>query len=350
VTRLHDALIVGAGLAGSILAYRLTLAGQKVLLVSDPSIPSASRAAAGLINPVTGQRLVLQDNIKELLASAQHFYHDIEARFGITIFHEREMLRIFRSEKEKATWENRIRDPAYHPYIDHELHDDPDINVDHGAFLQYHTGYLDTNTMLDSLHQWFREQEILIEAPLLYSDVTIESGSIQWQAVQAGRIIFCEGWRGQKNPWFDWLPFQPVKGEILTLSTDLTIPTYIINRGKWLLPINKGTFKLGATYGWNELNETVTEDAKQELLDAMEHIFLTRPSARVTNHMAGVRPGTKDKQPFVGLHPEHAQMGIFNGFGSKGSLMIPWHAEQFTYHLMDGTPLPEQADIRRWHG
>jgi len=350
VNHSSDVLIVGAGLAGSILAYRLTLAGQKVLLVSDPSIPSASRAAAGLINPVTGQRLVLQDDIEVLLASAQHFYHDIEARFGINILHKREMLRVFRSEKEKAAWENRTRDPAYHPYIDHELHNDPGVNMDHGGFFQHHTGYLDTNTMLDALHQWFRKQEILIEAPLLYSDVAIEPGSIQWQAVQAERIIFCEGWRGQKNPWFDWLPFQPVKGEILTLSTEAPIPEHIINRGKWLLPINKETFKLGATYNWNECNETITDDAKQELLDAMEHIFLTRPSARVVNHLAGVRPGTRDKQPFVGLHPEHAQLGIFNGFGSKGSLMIPWHAEQFRCHLMDGTPLPEQADIRRVHG
>jgi glycine/D-amino acid oxidase-like deaminating enzyme len=124
----------------------------------------------------------------------------------------------------------------------------------------------------------------------------------------------------------------------------------MINRGKWLLPINKETFKLGATYERSELNETPTEDAEQELLDAMGDIFLTRPAVRVTDHMAGVRPGTKDKQPFVGLHPEHPQLGIFNGFGSKGSLLIPWHAEQFTCHLINGTPLPEQADIRRWHG
>jgi glycine oxidase len=350
MTRSCDILIVGAGLAGSILTYRLALAGQKVLLVSDPSIVSASRAAAGLINPVTGQRLVLQEGIEELLASAQNFYCDLEAQFDINILHKRKMLRVFRSEKEKAVWENRTHDPAYSPYIDHELHDDPGINTDHGAFFQHHTAYLDTNTMLDALHKRFREQATLIEMPLLYDDIIIESDNVQWQGVQADRIIFCEGWRGQKNPWFDWLPFQPVKGEILTLSTDSTIPTHTINRGKWLLPINKETFKFGATYDRNELNETPTEEAKQELLNAMEHIFPAMPSARVTNHAAGVRPGTKDKQPFVGIHPEHAQLGIFNGFGSKGSLMIPWHAEQFKCHLLDGTPLLEQADIRRWHG
>ncbi len=342
-------LIVGAGLAGSILAYQLKLAGQSLLLVSDPSIPSASRAAAGLINPVTGQRLVLQDNINALLASARSLYHDIENRFRIKILHQKKMLRLFRSEKEKAAWEKRRKDPAYLPYIDHRLYDDG-AGTEPGAFLQFQTGYLDSNRLLDSLHLWFREQGMLIEAPFCHENMMIHADGIEWGDVQASKIIFCEGWRGQNNPWFEWLPFQPAKGEILTLSTDTDIPVHIINRGKWLLPLTAGSFKLGATYDWNNLNETATEEAKQELLDAMQQILFTGHSAKVTGHAAGVRPGTRDKQPFIGLHPEYPELGIFNGFGSKGSLLIPWHAEQFTLHLTANRPLPETADIGRLHG
>jgi len=343
MTQSCDVLIVGAGLAGSILTYRLALAGQKVLLVSDPSIPSASRAAAGLINPVTGQRLVLQDNIEALLTSAQHFYHNIEEQFGINILHNREMLRIFRSEKEKAAWELRRTDPNYAPYLDDRL-TQPD------GFTQHQTGYLNTNLLLDTLHAWFHQQSVLINTPLRYKDISIDSGSVQWQGNKANRLIFCEGWRGQKNPWFDWLPFQPAKGEILTLHSRGDIPSQIINRGKWLLPTTPGTFKLGATYDWNELNEMPTESARELLMEALPELCANNSQAQVIGHIAGVRPGTKDKRPFVGVHSEHAQLGIFNGFGSKGSLLIPWHAEQFRSHLMNGTPLPEQADIRRVRG
>ncbi len=362
---MHDVLIIGAGLAGSILAYQLRLADQKVLLISDPSIPSASRIAAGLINPISGQRLVLQENIETLLTSAQSFYRDIEKQFSFNILHQKQMLRVLRSDKEKEHWEKRKKDPDYQTYMDDCVHhDETAACANASAFLQHQTGYLDTNLLLNTLHAEFLNQGILYETSLDYDDLTIKPDGVLWQAhheqtdqskkashqtIQAKTIVFCEGWRGQDNPWFDWLPFQPVKGEILTLSSNSDLPQYIINRGKWLLPFNADTFKLGATYDWSNLNETPTEDAKQELLHAMSQILTHHEPVKVIKHVAGVRPGTKDKHPFLGLHPECPQLGIFNGFGSKGSLLIPWYAEQFVAHLIKKSPLPKQADIKRLH-
>jgi len=343
MTRSCDVLVIGAGLAGSILAYRLLLAGQRVLVVSDPARPSASRAAAGLINPVTGQRLVLQENIETLLDAAHGFYRQIEAHFHITILHHREMLRLFRSGKEREAWERRRVDPGYAPYLDDTL-------TQADGFMQHRTGYLNTNLLLDRLHGWFREQGVLIEEPLRYEDIRIASESVQWQNSETHKLIFCEGWRGQNNPWFDWLPFQPAKGEILTLTADSQLPPHIINRGKWLLPVDNRSCKLGATYDWNELNETPTESGKASLLKALLELYADATQTRVSGHVAGVRPGTKDKHPFLGIHPEHQQIGIFNGFGSKGSLLIPWHAGQFVSHLLHGTPLPASADIARLAG
>ncbi len=39
---------------------------------------------------------------------------------------------------------------------------------------------------------------------------------------------------------------------------------------------------------------------------------------------------------------------IFNGFGAKGGLLIPWYAKQFANHLVNGEPLDPAADIRRY--
>ena len=346
----YDLLIIGAGLAGSILACKLMLAGKRTLVVSDPSIPSASRAAAGLINPVTGQRMVLQENIEALLASAETFYSDMEEKFGITLLHKRQMLRLFQSEKEKKAWQKRLDDLAYGPYIDQQSAEETTIHAELGGFIQYQTGNLDTNLLLDSLHAWFRQQNALIEAPFHHDQLTVESNLIRWQKIEAKRVIFCEGWRGQANPWFNWLPFQPAKGEILTLKSESEIPDKIINRGKWLLPVSNQSFKFGATYERTELDELPTDAAKDELLHAISGMFVETPKLHITDHVAGVRPGTKDKHPFLGFHPDHSTLGIFNGFGSKGSLFTPWYAETFVSHITEGNTLPPQADIGRFYG
>jgi glycine/D-amino acid oxidase-like deaminating enzyme len=345
VKRACDTLIIGAGLAGSLLAYRLTRAGNSVLLVNDPAVKAASRAAAGLINPVTGQRLVLQANIEALLASALDLYRDIESRFNVKLLYPRDMLRVFRNEKEREAWENRKKESDYSPFIDHEL---CEFNG-REAFVQHHTGNLDTNLLLDTLHGAFRHQKILIDAPVEYRDIHIEPTSVSWQAISADRIIFCEGWRGENNPWFSHLPFQPAKGEILTLTTSAPVPARIINHGKWLLPINGNRFKFGATYEWNELDETPTDKARDELLSVMAETFPS-PGAEVIEHVAGVRPGTRDKHPFLGFCQEHSHIGIFNGFGSKGSLLIPWYAQRFASNVTTGTTLPSEADIGRFDG
>ncbi len=325
----HDLIIVGAGLAGSILAWKLTEHGKKMLVINDPATPSASRAAAGLINPVTGQRLVLQNNIEELLAAAHQFYHELEGKFDIKLLHEKRMLRLFRSERERSSWEKRRSEESYRPFIDSELCQ-PD------GFYQFHTGFLDTNLLLDSLHEWLQQHNALCEERFDYNELSRQ------------QIIFCEGWRAQNNPWFDWLPFQPAKGEILTFRSTSALPDRIINRGKWLLPTDAHTFKLGATYDWKTLNESITDSARDEITDHLPQLCDDPGEIQLTDHVAGVRPGTRDKQPFIGHHPDHPHLGIFNGFGSKGSLLIPWYADRFVDHLTNHTPLPPEADIQRF--
>ena len=57
VTANPDYLIVGQGLAGSLLAMTLVKMGKSVLVVDRYQTSSASRVAAGLLNPVTGRKL-----------------------------------------------------------------------------------------------------------------------------------------------------------------------------------------------------------------------------------------------------------------------------------------------------
>jgi glycine/D-amino acid oxidase-like deaminating enzyme len=65
------------------------------------------------------------------------------------------------------------------------------------------------------------------------------------------------------------------------------------------------------------------------------------------DQQAGIRPGTPDRYPFIGRHPHLRSLWICNGFGARGTLTVPWYAGELARHLVDGTPLPTEADIRR---
>jgi glycine oxidase len=90
-----DAIIVGQGLAGTTLAWRLREAGQRVLLVDACEAVTSSKIAAGLMTPITGQRLVLTANCDALMAEARAFYAGVEQLTGSKFFHERTAVRLF---------------------------------------------------------------------------------------------------------------------------------------------------------------------------------------------------------------------------------------------------------------
>ena len=55
---LLDYIVVGQGIAGSCLAYELLQRNKKIVLIDESWKDSACLVAAGVINPITGKRLV----------------------------------------------------------------------------------------------------------------------------------------------------------------------------------------------------------------------------------------------------------------------------------------------------
>ena len=75
-----DILIIGQGICGTFLGWELMQAGVPHILIDEERPETASRAAAGLINPVTGRRIVKTWMIDELLPFAREAYRQIGAR------------------------------------------------------------------------------------------------------------------------------------------------------------------------------------------------------------------------------------------------------------------------------
>lgn len=344
-----DFLIIGQGLAGSLLAWQLIQKNYRVLVLSDASA-SASRMAAGLINPITGKRLVKSPQVDILLPHAMTCYQQLAQHFGQTFFHKKDMLRVFNSDENKLAWKKRIHDADYHPYLGDliQVENYPDLNIPRGGFRQKQTGYLDTVMLLDCLDHYFNQHNAIRYIDVNYDDINCSEKHVSVKNIRSRHLIFCEGYKAVNNPWFNWLPFKLAKGDILTLRIDDYTINETVNAGRWLLPHSQGLYKFGATYQWDNLNQTPDANARQTLLKALDQLLKQKKQIQVMRHDAGIRPSTRDTQPFIGMHPQHPRLGIFNGFGSKGSLLIPYYSQQFVSQFTTQDVDMAEADIQRY--
>ncbi|MDP1665196.1 MAG: FAD-binding oxidoreductase [Methylobacter sp.] len=343
-----DFLIIGQGLAGSLLAWELIQRGSKVVIV-DNGRENASQVAAGLINPITGMRFVKSADVDALLPMAKHCYSQLADFFQQDFYNEKPMLRIFRSDSEFTNAHKRLNTPDYQAYLGDIQPQGKTIDnlaTPFGFLEQRQTGYLLTRPLLSCLKAFFIAKNSYRQAGFDYRDIQLQP-SLRWQNIATKQIIFCEGYQATQNPWFYWLPFQPVKGEILTLEHQTELPDKILNYGNWLIPLNDHRIRTGATFDRENLDTQATEQGKNDLLNALSQVSPGLTQATLINHQANIRPCTQDRQPFIGLHPQHKQLAIFNGFGAKGSLQIPWYSRHFADTLLNGAPLAHSSNIQR---
>jgi len=342
-------LILGQGLSGSLLALELMRRQRRVVVV-DNGRENASQVSAGLINPVTGMRLVKSADVDSLLPEARRCYRLLSDDFRQAFFQEKPMLRIFRNPAERDQALLRLNDPGYRDYLG-ELHPpgrlDIGFKAPFGFLEQRQTGHLLTESLLECLKNFFIERSCYRLAEMDYRDIEL-SPVLKWQDLYPEQIVFCEGYRTAANPWFSWLPFQPAKGEILTLEHQIALPDRIVNFGHWLIPQGSGRIRVGATFDRNRPDTAPTESGKNELLSALGRMAPDL-TVGVVDHRANVRPGTQDKQPFLGVHPKLRRLAVFNGFGARGSLSIPAYSRQLADFLLKDIPVPQRCDIRRYY-
>ena len=50
----------------------------------------------------------------------------------------------------------------------------------------------------------------------------------------------------------------------------------------------------------------------------------------------------------LGTHPEHKNVHIFNGLGTKGVTLGPYFSEKFMDYLFQGEKLPKEVNIERY--
>ncbi|MEI6411774.1 MAG: FAD-dependent oxidoreductase [Bacteroidota bacterium] len=337
-------LIVGQGIAGTVLACTLQRHGVEVQIMDAGFPHSSSAAAAGVINPITGKRYARSWLFDRLFPAAQVFYKQLEAEHGIQIWHDHVVERLLKTPEEINNWSLRCGMPEFSDWMS-------DVE-DNGVWSPYiRPGFKIGRT----------RQAARVNFPLLMQTLRekwVTEGNYQSQVfdfqliaqyrAQYNLIVFCDGFRAQQNPFFGHLQWQLSKGELLLIrfpAQAAPLPDQIL-KGKILVaPVGDGLYWAGSNNVWNIEDEMPTEQGGVFLREALYTMFETL--VEIVAHRAAVRPTVKDRRPYVGLHPDFKDIGIFNGMGSKGALLSPYWAEHFAQHLLEGTELDEEVDVRR---
>lgn len=343
-----DYIIVGQGIAGSLLGYQLLKADKKVLILNDESIPTSSAVAGGIFNPITGKNLDktwLADTISPYF---KDFYLSLEQETHSRFYHETNLFRPYANEQQRKHFLQLTNEYDLDKYIS-LISPDTYREVENplGGLYTSSAGWVDVPLMLEALKQMFISAAAYQAERFDYQALEVSGDSVIYKTYKAAGIIFCEGYYASQNPYFSWLPFNPAKGETLIAGIENYSIKEIVNQGSWIIPLGNQQFRFGSTYIWNTLDWQTTPESQEAILSKIDK-FLKTPY-QIIGQQAGIRPTTKDRRPFLGNHPAYANVYVFNGLGTKGVSLAPYFAQQMLFFLEKHKDLMPESNIRRFY-
>lgn len=319
-----DFLIIGQGIAGTLLSYRLLQAGYKVMVIDDGARNIASFTAGAVINPLGGRQWTPAPDAALFIPEAIACYRQLEMLLQKPLLQQVPMY-IFDAEghypdlsacttREKAALKDLF-------YTTGQVYCNKDVWL------------VDAAALLETWNTYLLERGALRIERYQAALAHIESDSIQYKDIKARKIIFCEGAAGAANPLLTGLPFTRNRGEALLLHIPELPGDAVYHRKLRLVPREEGLFWYGSNYQWQFDNLEPDQGWKTNAIQELQQWL--RPSFSVVDHIVAERPTTAGQVPLIGLHPHWPSVAVFNGLGTRGFSSGPFWAGELAQQLLD---------------
>lgn len=342
-----DYFIVGCGIAGISFA-ETCVQNKKLFLVCENLSQSSSQVAAGIYNPVILKRFTGFNNAQGQVDFAKRFYKQVELRLNIKIDFELSILRKFCSIEEQNDWFVAADKPVLSPFLSLELKSVKfkSINSPYDFGCVFQTGYIDTKVYLEAYRDYLSTSDLLMMECFDYNDLIIHHDFLEYRGIKFRNIVFAEGFGLHQNPFFNYLPLDGTKGELLIIKADALDLDVILNSSIYFVPLGNSLYKVGATYNWADKSNHTTIAGQKELLDKIRSVLDC--DFEIIEHLAGIRPTVKDRKPLVGTHLLHKRLHILNGLGTRGVLIGPEMAQALYNSIENNAAIPKEANIERY--
>ncbi len=363
--------ILGQGLAGSLLSFRLLQAGVAHTVIDRGHERASSYAAAGIINPITGRRFVRSWRIVEL---AQHFelYQQLDAHLQLQqpLLRPMLVLRDLSAPRSLNDWDVRrltadnasfmappvAADAGYYALPAH--HDWAQVGLAlpeqelRAAYLPARVGpgfgyRLDLQRLLQTYREWLHKAGLLLEMALSHEQTNSRLSISQLIGQEATHVVHCTGAEAMACKLWRDLPWRGTKGEALRISDASFSRSLSAKRNHYICPVGEEhELWIGATNEDMYADDLPSKNAYTQLHEQANLFGLDlSESAETVEHLAAIRPTVRDRRPLVGQHPQHAAHWLCNGLGTKGSSLAPYVTEQLLNALLIGTAIDAELSL-----
>jgi len=342
-----DYIIVGLGLAGLVFVEKLIQAKKSFIVFEDDS-QTSSLVAGGVYNPVILKRFSPVWNAKEQLSVALPFYDKLEKKFAQKFDQKFCIKKAFKSIEDQNNWFTAFDKPTVAPFLDPKL----DKLAYEGVIGEYYFGNvkeggrIDTLKLVEVYRQYLKNNHWIRFEKFYHNDILFENNLAIYNNLLASKIVFCEGFGIKQNPYFNHLPLEEVKGEIITIYAPNLNIDFLLKSTLFVLPLGNNHYKVGATFNHKDKTSKPSVEGKEELIEKLKKVISVPYT--IKEQSAGIRPTVKDRRPMVGVHHKYKQLSVLNGLGTRGVLIAPTVAENLFNHLEFGKKLDQDINIKRF--
>lgn len=345
--------ILGGGLAGTFLALRLCQRGHQVTMLDDRHPQSASRAAAGLYNVITGRFGAKSWMADVLLPEIKSFFEEAERKPLAQFVHPDIIYRPFKTIEEYNKWTARSADPAYAHLVDFlekPIYDDL-IENPFGGIKILPCGWVETAAFIDAAHQFMEAKYAFHFVPqkIAYKQIDLGQRKIirDGMSIRFDQMVFAEGHGLAENPFFPALKIIPNKGEVLLVEAEGWKLPFTLSKKIYMANREKNLYVVGSTYKNKFEHRNPTEEGREEIEFFLKKAI--KQAYKVVDHWAGIRPTTSNRRPVMGTHPDYSWVHVLGGFGTKGILLGPYFSKLLVEKIEGGSPdVPDEASLERF--
>lgn len=359
-------IVVGAGIAGLSIGWRLAQAGAQTVVIerAQPG-RAATWASGGMLAPTleTGHAPAAEVAfVRKSMALWPGFVEELEAASGLKLGYRRDgALVVARSDSEADAFkaaaaaagvsfispdEARAIVPALNPDILGALWAPQEAQIDNRAV----GGVLATAFLRAGGNLQTNEAVVRLE--------TLAGGIIAvrtaFKTYEGDAVILAAGaWTGEIAglPPEAIPPVRPVKGEMIALSprAAATLPAPLVWGNHFYLVPRDGRLFVGATASESGFDTALTAEAESYLFSRACGLMPCLSDWEISEHWAGLRPGSPDGLPILGLSAVD-NVYVASGQFRNGILLAPAIAEIMPPLVLGRRSPPEIAafDPRRF--